>query len=141
MAVQSFWLQKAQQPSLFLEHIHCMKMCEAQLATKDKVNCTCTISWNHRTMRIVRLMSSWQRHKVKAPTTLDQADRSHVPVDVSWVPNTVVSTQFVTCRACCCAEFWPDTKTSNLKPSAGETIGDDAKSMPNQCGLMGQQRW
>lgn len=43
----------------------------------------------------------------EALTTLDQADRSHFWVVVSCVPITLVTTQFLTCRPCCSAEFWP----------------------------------
>lgn len=49
----------------------------------------------------------------KAPTTLDQADRSHFPVEVSWVPKTLVTTQLVTCRPCCSSEFSPHCFNGN----------------------------
>lgn len=54
---------------------------------------------------------------LEALTTLDQADRSHFWVVVSCVPITLVTTQFLTCRPCCSAEFWPGPAATQQLPT------------------------
>ena len=65
------------------------------------------VKTEERNAPVELLSTNFSPAALEALTTLDQADRSHFWVVVSCVPITLVTTQFLTCRPCCSAEFWP----------------------------------